>query len=137
MTHKVARNWPFLSLPHVDVIFDLLWTNARQYGIYLLNLFIYSFIYFFILAWYWLKPATLLLSLWHCWIKWNIPTSSYWGASGCHDRNLSQKPLLNRSLADHSIAQLHVFAWALKFKDKSAREIWFLFIFVWVSSSMV
>ena len=46
VTHKVARNWPFLSLPHVDVIFDLLWTNARQYGIYLLNLFIYSFIYF-------------------------------------------------------------------------------------------
>ena len=92
--------------------------------------FIYLFIYlFFILAWYWLKPATLLLSLWHCWIKWNIPTSSYWGASGCHDRNLSKKPLLNRSLAD-SFAQLHVLAWARHFKDRSAREIWFLLIFV-------
>ena len=107
-----------MSLPHVDVIFDLLWTNARQYGIYLLNLFIYLFIYlFFILAWYWLKPATLLLSLWHCWIKWNIPTSSYWGASGCHDRNLSQKPFVKNQKI---VSQAHFFT-----RVRSRKTCWF------------
>ena len=80
--------------------------------------FIYLFIYlFFILAWYWLKPATLLLSLWHCWIKWNIPTSSYWGASGCHDRNLSQKPFVKNQKI---VSRAHFFT-----RVRSRKTCWF------------
>ena len=80
--------------------------------------FIYLFIYlFFILAWYWLKPATLLLSLWHCWIKWNIPTSSYWGASGCHDRHLSQKPFVKNQKI---VSQAHFFT-----RVRSRKTCWF------------